>query len=104
MFEVVKRIEELRKERDWSIYKLAIESGLTQQTIHAWYDSKKSSIPSIATLETVCKALDITLSEFFAEGNLIEVTLEMEKLHKKLNILSDDDRTLIGVLVNKLAK
>ena len=67
MSDVVKKIDKLLKERNWSVYKLALETGLTQQTIHAWFNPRRATIPTIATLEMVCDAFEMTLSEFFSD-------------------------------------
>ena len=104
MYNVVKRIDKLRKERGWSIYRLATETGLSQQTIHAWYDPKRSTIPTVATIENLCDAFSISLSEFFAEGNLVEVTPQMEGLHKKWKALSGEEQALMEMLFKKIKK
>ena len=60
---VNKRINELCKEKGWSEYKLAKESGMQNSSINAML--KHNHIPSIPTLEKICAAFDITLSQFF---------------------------------------
>ena len=37
-------------------------------------------MPSIETIEKICEAFGMTLSQFFAEGNLIEVDEELKEL------------------------
>lgn len=61
--DVTKRIESLMAQRRWTIYRLGKESGLSQSTLAHIF--RKDSAPTIATLETICKAFGITLSEFF---------------------------------------
>ena len=63
--DVIKRIDDLRKERGWSIYKLAEESALTQSTVSNMFT--RGTVPTIYTLQQICDAFGITLSEFFAE-------------------------------------
>lgn len=36
--------------------------------------------PSIATLETICSGFGITMSQFFAEGDMVEITPELKEL------------------------
>ena len=43
---------------------------------------------SITTLEAICKAFGITISEFFAEGELIEVSDDTRELLNYLSTLS----------------
>ena len=63
--DVLKRIIELREERHWTEYRLAEEAEMTQSTISAWF--RKNNLPSIPSLERLCDAFGITLSQFFLE-------------------------------------
>lgn len=65
MIDVLERITELRKERNWSEYQLAEKSGLTQSTISSWY--RKDMLPSIPSLAKICAAFEISMSQFFKE-------------------------------------
>ncbi len=67
MIDVLERITYYRKQRGWTEYQLAEESGLTQSTISSWY--RKSMLPSISSLEKICMAFGITLSQFFSTGD-----------------------------------
>ena len=68
------RIRELLNERNWTEYKLAKESGLSQSTISNIF--KRNTVPSISTLELICKGFGISLSQFFSEGNMVELSEE----------------------------
>ena len=59
------RIRELMGERQWSEYRLALASGLSQSTISNIF--KRNTVPSVATLEAICAAFGISLAQFFAE-------------------------------------
>ena len=65
--EILDRINELRDNRGWSIYKLAEESGLTQSTLANMFSRKTN--PSISTLKQLCDAFGITISQFFEDEN-----------------------------------
>ena len=41
---------------------------------------RRNTVPSITTLETICDAFGITLSQFFAEGEMVELTPELKVL------------------------
>ena len=60
------RILQLLKERNWTEYRLAKESGLSQSTISNLF--KRNTTPSIPTLEAICNGFGITLSQFFLMG------------------------------------
>lgn len=64
---VLDKIIQLRESRKWSEYQLAEKSGLTQSTISSWY--RKNMLPTIPSLQKICDAFDITLSQFFMDEN-----------------------------------
>ena len=76
--DILKRIVDLRKERNWTEYQLAEHSGLTQSTISSWY--RKNMLPTIPSLSKICDAFGITLSEFFLEDNNKTVMLNEQQL------------------------
>jgi transcriptional regulator with XRE-family HTH domain len=78
--DVLARIIELRDARNWTEYQLAEKSGMAQSTISSWY--RKRMLPTIPSLEKICDAFDITLSQFFLEGeeNTVTLTPEQAKL------------------------
>ena len=75
---VLDKITALREERGWSEYRLAEESGLTQSTISSWY--RNNTNPSIPSLEKICKAFGISLSQFFLEDKEFTITLDKTQI------------------------
>ena len=63
-------------ERGWTEYRLAKQCGLSQSTITNIY--RRNTVPSISTLDVICKGLGITLSQFFAEGEMVELTPDLK--------------------------
>lgn len=72
------RLRQLLNERGWSEYKLAKRCGLSESTIANIF--RRNTVPSIATLETICSGFGITMSQFFAEGDMVEITPELKEL------------------------
>lgn len=72
------RLRQLLNERGWSEYKLAKRCGLSESTVANIF--RRNTAPSIATLETICSGFGITMSQFFAEGDMIEITPELKEL------------------------
>lgn len=64
---ILEKIDQLRKERGWSVNNLAMEAMLTQSTLNNLYTRKTD--PKISTLTQICNAFGITLAEFFSEEN-----------------------------------
>lgn len=69
MSDVGKRVIELREEKGWSQYKLYKIAQIGQTTLSDIESSKK--VPTVTTLAKICKALEISLSDFFAEDDNI---------------------------------
>lgn len=74
----LERLQQLLKDRGWTEYRLSKECGLSQSTIGNIY--RRNTTPSIDTLEIICKAFGITLSQFFAETDMVEMTPELKAL------------------------
>ena len=72
------RLRRLLNERGWTEYKLAKKCGLSQSTIANIY--RRNTVPSIATLEAICNGFGITLSQFFADEQMVELTPELKDI------------------------
>lgn len=101
MVPVLTRITQYRQQKGWSEYQLATNSGLTQSTISSWY--RKNIVPSIPSLEKICNALGITLSQFFSEA---ETTLTLTDTQKQLLeasvTLSEEQQLALIEFIKKL--
>lgn len=88
MINVLERITYYRKQKNWSEYQLAEHSGLTQSTISSWY--RKNMVPTIPSLEKICDAFGITLSQFFStENEDFTLTATQKALLKEAGHLTD---------------
>ena len=76
--EIHARIKQLLAERGWTEYRLSRECGLAQTTIGNIV--RRNTLPSMATLETICKGFRISMAQFFAEGDMLEVTPELKEV------------------------
>ena len=72
------KLRQLMSERGWTAYRLAKESGLSESTLANIF--KRNTVPSISTLEAVCAAFGISLAQFFAEQDMVELTLMISLL------------------------
>ncbi|MGN1194172.1 MAG: helix-turn-helix domain-containing protein [Acutalibacteraceae bacterium] len=72
------RLEQLMKERSWTAYRLSKECGLSESTLANIF--KRNTVPSISTLEAICDGFGITLSQFFSDGETVELTPELKEL------------------------
>lgn len=95
---VLARILELRQERGWSEYQLAEASEIPQSTISSWY--RKDMLPSIGSLEKICKGFGITMGYFFSgQDEAVVLTGEQRKLLDSWNRLTPERKqTLLAFL------
>ena len=94
------RIRQLMDERQWSEYRLAKEAGLSQSTIVNLF--KRNTIPSVTTLESICKGFGISLSQFFCEGNMTELSDEQKELFDKWVTLTEKQKLLLFDLIKNM--
>ena len=91
--DILEKIDNLRKERGWSVYKLAEEATLTQSTLANLFNRR--SLPSIPTLELICEAFGITLAEFFADEKVVDT-----KMSNNFNKLTERDKEIVNSLID----
>lgn len=72
------RLRRLLDERGWTEYRLAKQCGLSHSTIANIY--RRNTVPSIATLDVICRGFGITLSQFFADGEMVELTPDLKSV------------------------
>ncbi len=94
------RIVALMRERGWTEYRLAKESGLSQSTIANLF--QRNTVPSISTLESICAGFGITLAQFFSEGCLVELTDEQVEFFEKWKYLTPEQKELIFKVIENM--
>lgn len=101
--DIIQRINSLMEERQWSDYKLSIESGLSSSTIANIH--RRNTIPSIPTLEAICDAFGITLSQFFNEGLVtVQLNSEQQELFTEWIMLTKEQKQLILAIIKEFKK
>jgi len=95
---VINKIEELRKERNWSVNYLANEALLTQSTLSSMF--LRNTPPKLEVLQCLCNAFNISLSQFFLEDENMEVVTPEEKklLNSYRNLPDDKKQALYNLL------
>lgn len=96
------RIRQLMQERGWSEYRLAVASGLSQSTVANIFN--RNTVPSITTLESICNGFGITLAQFFAEGNLVELSPEQQEMFVEWSSLSKVQKDALAQLIQVMKK
>lgn len=91
---VAKRIQELCKKKNMTMYRLAQKTELRQSTISNIM--RRKTLPNLVTLEKICDGLGISLSQFFQEGDdIVSLTDEQKHVLDAWITLSEEDKKLI---------
>ena len=98
--DILKRIEQLRQEKGWTMYKLAEESMIQQSTLANMYT--RNTLPSLTTLLSICKGLGITPAQFFAIDNKDKINIEEKELLSSFRKLSETNKSAVINLINNL--
>lgn len=94
------RIKQLMAERGWTAYRLSKESGLSDATVGNIF--RRNMIPSIPTLEAICKGFGITVSQFFAEGDMVEITPELKELFDDWANLTPEQKKAVRHMIKAM--
>lgn len=98
---VLERISQLKEQRGWTEYRLSEESGIAQTTISSWF--RKNVNLSVSSLENICKAFNITMSEFFAfENTPVSLTDKQKSMLENRNKLSEYQQDLLLNLLKSM--
>lgn len=100
---VLKKIEEINKSKEWSMYKLSKESGIAQSTLSSLF-GRRANI-SLPKLGKICQAFGLKLSDFFSMLEEAEASkqrqsdYEMIELIQKAEFLSKNNRRLLRSMI-----
>lgn len=101
MKDILATISKYRQERGWTEYQLAEHSGLPQSTISSWY--RKNMIPTVPSLEKICIAFGITLSQLFADNDCpVSLTKSQQKLLERWSRLNEEQQAVVFALIDKM--
>ena len=95
--DVTKRLVELQKRYGWSDYRIAKEAGLSPNTVSNIY--RRGNMPSMVMLEALCKAFGITMSQFFAEDELVELTPDLRELVARWTALNEEQKAALWQII-----
>ena len=101
--DVLKRLDDMMKERGWSDYKLAQNSKLSTSTIANI--RRRNTVPSVVTLEFICDAFGITLAQFFADDHgMVQLTPEQKDMFDSWVALTPDQKNIVSNIIYEFKK
>lgn len=96
--DIKQRIDELRIKKGWSLSRLALEIGVSDNTVYSWYNEKKYQ-PSGKTIEDICNVFNITLAEFYSDIDFDKLTSKEIVLLEAFRNVSDEDKQRVIEIV-----
>ncbi|MCL5781504.1 MAG: helix-turn-helix domain-containing protein [Firmicutes bacterium] len=97
--DVGRKITELRTTQGISLTNLAKRSGIAQSSL-SYIESGKTQ-PTVETVEKICTALGITLSEFFSDTQEQEpLPPEVRQIYKKVKRLPPDKLKVLNAVLD----
>ena len=94
------KLRKLMDERGWTEYRLSKRCGLSESTLANIF--KRNTTPSIPTLEAICAGFGITLSQFFADGDMVELTPDVKELFNQWVGLSPEQKKAVLLMVSTM--
>ena len=98
----LQRIKNICKSRNWSVYRLAKESGVAYSSLNNMFN--RNTEPTLPTLISLCRGLNISLSDFFSDNDLeiIPLNNDNKELLSLYNNLSPRNKYLAKAYVKGL--
>ena len=93
-------LRRLLDERGWTEYRLSKECGLSESTIANIFS--RNTLPSISTLEAICAGFGITVSQFFADGDMVEMTPEINEHFNSWVSLTAEQKQAVMQMIRTL--
>ena len=99
--DILEQIKKLRDERGWSNYKLARQAGISENSLNNLF--RRNNLPTIPTLESICKGFGITLSQFFAEqGEPIQLNNNQREMLMTWDALTEEQKETLLEFLKKI--
>ena len=98
--DVNERLRQMLNERGLTTNKMSELSGLSHTTLANVF--KRNTVPSISTLQAICNGFGITLSQFFAEGEMVEMTPELRELFNGWVNLNPEQKAAVQQIIKAM--
>lgn len=98
---IIKRIDELCKQKHMTQYELSKRAGMTQSSLSNLMN--RGCMPQINTLEKICTGFGITLSQFFnREGGFPDLSEEQLEVLQEWETLSAKEKPVAKKMLKNI--
>lgn len=98
---VNEKIKRICEDKGWTEYRLAKECGIPNSTVHNILH--KVTVPSFISLMKICDGFGITMVQFFAEGEYLDLTDDQREVLDIYRHLSIHEREIAVAYLKGLA-
>ncbi len=99
--DIIRRVENLCKIHNISKYRLSQITGISQSALSKM--SKQQTTLSVDTIQRICVAFDISMSQFFNESDSYpDLTPQQTQLLSYWNLLNKEKKEYIMIMIEKL--
>ena len=97
------RIAELCQKRGYTKYRLAQLTGITQTALGNILNQK--SMPTMANLERICDAFEVTIAQFFSEdGRRLNLTDDQKEILDIWDSMEEKEREIFMTFIRSMKK
>ena len=96
------KLRQVLDQKGWTRYRLCKECGLSESSLTNIF--KRGNIPTIGTLEIICNSMGITLSQFFAENEMIEFSPEIKQFYDEWTFLTKEQKEAVLQIMRLMKK
>lgn len=95
--EIAVRLEKLLNRKGWSKYDLSKKTGISTNAVYSWTNS--GIVPSLANIERICNAANITIEQFFYDKGVDKFSEEEHSLLTDWITLSEKEKQAIFLTI-----
>ncbi len=99
---IIKRIYELLRQRNWTVYRLAKETSIPHTTLYNLLE--RETAPNFITLRCIADGMGITLSQFFDDVDLHDLNERQRSLLERYRLLDDEKKNYLEAYLKGLAQ
>ena len=88
--DVIERLNSVLNKYGWTKYRLSQESKIPESTLSNIFH--RGTVPTIATLQSICDTMHISLAEFFADDDVVVMTPELKSFYEDWSCLTPEKK------------
>ena len=88
--DIIQRLKYNLEKYGWTKYRLSKESKIPESTLSNIFH--RGTVPTLATLQSICETMNISLAEFFADDEQVVMTPELREFYEEWRYLSAEKK------------